>query len=348
MENPKPLLVTFADKNYIEQAKQLFAGAYFNAGYDKDMMIISPDITEEQIDWFNDKKILVKKLNNPVPKYQNEKFPETLYLIFQIFTEEFKKWSHIVYLDIDILIRYDFSSLFQEKSFGACGDVLNQKLKEQFNKSKVFLSPYSPSKHHQITKEQYNNSYVKLKKTYDLNTPMFNAGVFVLNTDIIEKNTFSNLLKLENDFGHISAAPPQGEINLLFYKKWNKLPQKYNVYPYYLKKFYKIKPRDIDGIFLHFASTLKPWDESSEFYGEWSSNLAKAEFINKKPTTKNILTKTLKTSLTQKTLAKIIYKFDLLLGLLGLAIKKISPQFYLKIKKLIKPNEKKYFRELDR
>ena len=55
------LLVTLADKNYIQQARQLFSSVYWNAGWNGDYMLLSHGIPDDELKWFTDKGILVKK-----------------------------------------------------------------------------------------------------------------------------------------------------------------------------------------------------------------------------------------------------------------------------------------------
>lgn len=48
----KNLIVTLADKNYIDQAKQLFSSVYFNAGWNGDYMLLAHEISESELRWF--------------------------------------------------------------------------------------------------------------------------------------------------------------------------------------------------------------------------------------------------------------------------------------------------------
>ena len=45
----KNLLVTLADENYIDRAKQLFSSVYFNAGWKGDYMLLAHEIPEEKL-----------------------------------------------------------------------------------------------------------------------------------------------------------------------------------------------------------------------------------------------------------------------------------------------------------
>ena len=57
----KDLLVTLADSNYVDQAKQLFSSVYWNAGWRGDYMLLAYNIAERDLKWFRDKGILVKE-----------------------------------------------------------------------------------------------------------------------------------------------------------------------------------------------------------------------------------------------------------------------------------------------
>ena len=56
----KNLLVTLADRNFLDQAKQLFSSVYWNAGWDGDYMLLAFKIPEQELEWFRKKRILVK------------------------------------------------------------------------------------------------------------------------------------------------------------------------------------------------------------------------------------------------------------------------------------------------
>lgn len=347
----KNLLVTFADKNYIDQAKQLFASAHFKGGWDGDFMLISPDITDEQKSWFDKKGIIVKKYPNPVKSINLKNFPGTLYAIFYLFTEEFKKWSHIIYLDVDVLVRDNFSELLKVKTFAASEDILRRKLKKQFGKKHVKYNDYSPSKHLGITTPEYRSKVARLRKRYNLNVRMFNAGIFVLNTEVIKSDTFDQLINLADEFGRISQAPPQGEINLLFYDKWERLPFIYNIYPHYWNKGYRFNQEDIDGVFLHFCASTKPWHKDSYYYKEWKESLDEADKIDinspirvdKKWKSEEILILEKKIKRIHLTL-KISLVLQRILGEGGLVLQKISPKLFTRLKKLIRLIEKKFTR----
>jgi len=336
----KDLIITFADKNYIPQIKQLFSSIYWNAGWDGDYMLLTPDIEEKDLEWFKEKGILIKKIDPPVNYSGLKKFPITLYLIFYLFTSEFKKWRSVIYLDVDIIVRGSLEKLTKLKGFGAFQGN-DGCLHHQFYKKFVEESIYSVSKHVGITDEEYEKTFNKLKKEYNLKKPLFNAGVFVFNTDIINKNTFQELKDLFYNYGKISAFAPQGELNLYFYKKWEKIPSIYNVNPYYLNHNYKISLDKINGAILHFSgsnSMGKPWEIINPYYLEWKDNFNKAESINlkksqqSKKNASDYKIENIRFHLYSN-YGKTIQKIDRIIGVFGIFLKNEFPQIYKIAKK---------------
>ena len=102
MKDKKNLLVTLADRNYVEQARQLFSSVYWNAGWKGDYMLLAHEIPEEQLKWFREKGILIKKCK---PFYDKKGRPKTVLSKFYLFTPYFKKWRNIIYLDADVIVR---------------------------------------------------------------------------------------------------------------------------------------------------------------------------------------------------------------------------------------------------
>ena len=96
MENRRNLLVTLADKNYIQQAKQLFSSVYWNAGWKGDYLLLAHEIPEDELKWFTDKKFLVKKCTPLCDQKTGEfNYPPVIFDKFYLFTPEFKKWNNI-------------------------------------------------------------------------------------------------------------------------------------------------------------------------------------------------------------------------------------------------------------
>ena len=271
-EIKKNVLVTIADKNYVDQAKQLFSGVFWNAGWDGDYLLLSQGIQDKDLKWFKDKGIMVYECE---PLYHKKvgqkkiKYPPIVLSKFYLFREYFKQWERVVFLDSDILVRSSIEDFKKIKGFASVG----------LNIHKNYLGEFI----------QYSKQHIrkikKMKKNFNLDKEVFNTGVMVFSTDIIKKNTFNDLLKLFMEYKDIT----QGDdpiINLFFYDKWIKLPKMYNILVKtnnkdVLTRFNK--PEKIKGVILHFSSRNlkdKPWDKRNFFYKEWYTNFKKAGLIN--------------------------------------------------------------------
>src|ERR1035437_2558156 len=121
----KHLLVALADINCIDQVKQLFSSVYFNAGWKGDYMLMAHDIPEEELLWFRNKGILVKKCKplhhgkasgieyaeiNPLEQKERielrKRYRDAPVLLnkFELFTPEFKTWDIVLYIVCDIIV----------------------------------------------------------------------------------------------------------------------------------------------------------------------------------------------------------------------------------------------------
>lgn len=265
MENRKNLLVTIADKNYIQQAKQLFSSVYWNAGWNGDYMLLTNDIPKEELNWFHDKGILTKSCELLYDGPMGDGNYSTAVLNkFYLFTPEFKKWEYVVFLDSDIIVRAPIDRLIETKAFSSPKTC-----------KKYFIIYFSCND---------SKEFLKLKEEYGikrLNKPAFNSGVISFNTSIIKDDTFDKLMAIFRKYASISNGD-DSILNLYFYDQWIPLPLVYNVRinHFVLKKICK-------AVILHFERPSrigdendKPWDYGSPFYKEWKTNLEKAEFID--------------------------------------------------------------------
>ena len=342
MENKRNLLVTLADKEYIQQAKQLFSSIYWNAGWKGDYMLFSHEIPEEELKWFRNKGILIKECAPLNRKNMTYFYAPVVLDKFYLFTEEFKKWEKIVFLDSDIIVKGSLERLTKVKIMGAVQDVNINNLYSQF---------FDP------VMNQIGD------KTYNLNLPAFNSGVFSFNTKIITPNTFDEL----NTFFHVHIKKfrylDQATLNLYFYKKWKRFPIIFNVYIAY--QCFKL-PDKFKCMLIHFITCpdhFKVWDPKNPYYPEWKSNLERAELIDLNKIQKvekwNVfkikyyswflkiylfkyigryrLKKIfyyyeLKSFFIYK-IPNVIYVPDMLIGKIGSYIKKVNPELYHKLKK---------------
>ncbi len=339
MENNKKLLVTLADQNFVEQAKQLFSSVYWNAGWQGDYMLLSHQIEEANLLWFRRKGIIVKECQ---PLYDGRFLKNihtpTVLSKFYLFTKAFKKWDNIIYLDADIIVR---SSL----------DFLTQPPKEKLLcvKSTTFLKRYFlPFKKWE--------EFELLKKNYNLRCPAFNSGVMSFNSHIIKENTFDDLVSIFYKYKNICTGD-EPVLNLYFHKQWLKLPIIYNVRSNYLSVC-----KNFNGIILHFATpfttrknNLKPWQKENPYHKEWLLNLKRVERIDLKNTPPPVYWNPLKKALNMvivKSCLEVSYikqqlenmalyltelhLKDKIIQQIGLIIKKINNNWYVSLRKILK------------
>jgi lipopolysaccharide biosynthesis glycosyltransferase len=303
MKTKKNLLVTAADKNYINQAKQLFSSAYWNGGWKGDYMLLSHNIPEKDLDWFRNKGILIYRCK-PITRKGWKLWSNAAMDRFYLFTPEFKKWEHIIYLDGDIIIRGNLERLTNLNGFWAAKDG----------------------------QETLNNGIRNIKKFlkggYDLKGKYFNSGVFAFSTDIINNGEiFKNLNKLWKKYKKECKFPDQTILNLYFQNKWKELSPIYNFCPvnYY---YNDIINDDLNAIIMHFRIPKKPWEnKKSHFYPEWKKYLDKAEGIDLSIIQKGRKVKPLPIMYNKIFQSKKIVRNNSL-GKIGLFIKRYNPKIY--------------------
>ncbi|MFA5856456.1 MAG: glycosyltransferase [Candidatus Pacearchaeota archaeon] len=338
----KNVLVTLANKEFINQAKVLFTSAHLNGGWEEDYLLLSFDIPDKNLEWFRKKGIIIKKCKKiNIKKIRlfkssmNKNWTYSVLNKFYLFTPYFKKWDNIIYLDSDMIVKSSINDLKNIKGFNACIDCSNN-LKEQFL-PKRFIE-------NNKDKEIYKNIF----KKYNKKSKPFNSGVMVFNKEIIKNDTFNDLVSITKKIKNIMQLGDQTILNIYFYKKYKPLPLVYNNYiPYTHNK-------NINSIIIHTPHDLKisrAWEKKSKYYNEWTEILKKSDNVDFK---KRILqkkylnneeiklnSKKIKKSINKKLFIKKIdvilhpiILIDRIIGLFGIYIKKRSPNTYMKLKNL--------------
>lgn len=326
------LLVALADKNFITQAKQLFSSVYNNAGWKGDYMLLAYNLEESDKAWFKERGILIFDC----PSWQDlsgaQKYPAVTLSKLFLFQTYFKRWRHVVFLDSDVIVRTSLDGLLSCHDFSA-PKATYIKLKDEFV----------------IGKDDEH-----LFKQYDLESSAFCSGVFVIETKMIENDTFSKLKDVNQKFGHFGVFGEEPSLNLYFYKNWNELAPEYHGIPWFFKEQYKIPEKKVKARIFHFLCRDKPWDKTSYYFSEWSNNLEAANNINlwqikkAKPfrgkyyflfylyCRKNVR------KIDVKKIWRIFEKIDASIGRFGMVIEKKAPGIYRfisikKFKKLLWP-----------
>jgi lipopolysaccharide biosynthesis glycosyltransferase len=110
--NKKDLIVTLADANFVDQAKQLFSSVYFKAGWAGDYLLLTNNLSDLDRAWFENKGIIV--YNQPLiskEAFSEKAYPPLLFSKFYLFTRYFKKWRKVIFLDADIIVRGSLEEL---------------------------------------------------------------------------------------------------------------------------------------------------------------------------------------------------------------------------------------------
>jgi len=263
--NKKNVLVALADRNYLNQAKQLFSTVYWNSGWSGDYLLLAYEVPESELTWFINKGIKVKHCESL--NIESEKIGDKITACkILLFSEYFKKWDNVIYLDVDIITRGSIQGLTNDfQGFSACYS-LGQTLRDN-------LVDFS-----KIPSDILN----ELNRNFDLNRKAFNSGVIAFPTFIIKENMVEDLLTIFNRYVKYGLfGGDQLPFNIYFYDSWFELPQAYNqIVPLH---DYSYNKDLLQGLIIHCVSFGNgPWDPRSLFFKEWQSNLNKADLIDLK------------------------------------------------------------------
>jgi hypothetical protein len=265
------VLVTLADGNYVDQAKQLFSSVFWNAGWCGDYLLLAHGIPESELRWFRERGIRVRPCN-PVLS-ESDRYvghaPLTTLCKFELFTPEFRQWRQVVFLDGDVMARGSLETPARVSGFGAVRilNVFRTTLRGQF---------HAPNAGHA-------SLFRELERTYDLDRPAFNAGMMAFSTDLIADDDFSRLCDLFFRFRDVIFIAEESVLNLHFYDRWQPLSQVYNVCPNYERYLSRCRSEDLRGVVLHPYSNFpggKPWKPQSPLRAEWQTNLERAVNID--------------------------------------------------------------------
>ena len=204
----KYILVLAADSNYINQAKALISSAVSQGKWKHDICIITDGLSGDQIKEFSDKGIYIKENAANLNNY---------YIKINIFSEYFKQWDKVLYVDCDILFSGDINCLMDINLDFMCEKELQRG--KGYPTGNYFNKPLDPQ------------LYEKIDKEYDLNQDSFNSCCILYNTNILKSGdkTFDDIAELKSELDLINThngggGTDQPILNLYFQNIWKEFP----------------------------------------------------------------------------------------------------------------------------
>jgi len=261
----KKVFVALANKKFIEHSKSLFHSAKVDGKWDGDFVLIVP---EEDRGTFDEKEFTDKGIEIFFGKNLTGN-PSAHYYKYYLWTEYFKKWDWIFYCDVDVLffnkINFDLNN--RKKDILYTNDCNGTLLNKQFEHRDWVLEKFD---NEQIEKLKWvTDNYSDLKS--------FQSCFMLFHKDLIQDDTFDNLIKLHNEYYVYydlvlhGLTEEQSILNVEFLYRWKKLGDEFlNAYsradeldwefydmlePYEDKRDYKSE--NIIG--LHFYQFFQPW-----------------------------------------------------------------------------------------
>jgi len=220
MSNKNICVVFLCNKEYLNRFIKTLYYLRHNGNYNGNIcLIIGDDLYNSNLlDELND---FIVYYNITIKYFPDIKFSDNFYTInnkinsdgrnitkkfqwhkFHLFNTFFKQWNYIFYIDCGITIFSDISPIINEVSDNillAHSDAFPEyksKLYNQFDSNNKVI-------------------FQKLNQSYNLNIDYFQTTILLYDTNIIQNNTFENLVKLAETYP-ISLTNEQGIIALYF------------------------------------------------------------------------------------------------------------------------------------
>lgn len=329
------VIATLSDRNYIDQAKQLFSSIYFNSGWKGDYLLLAQGLSDHERGWFTDRGIIIRNIDS----LRIEKFPwlpGTVLGKFYLFDEWMKRWDQVLYIDSDATVGGSLDPLTELKGFWASPDFHDRKLRGQFLEPRMLGS--DPGK---------KEALERLGQSYDLDAVSFNSGVMLFETGSLPEDPFTRSIEIYRDLEPI-ILHDQSVLNLLFYGKWTNLPLAYNNYHLYKRDPWSLRFLKCEGIIDHYVLD-KVWKtKNRDYYPRWRSLLDRADGIDlaNRPGARRTYTDDEVEKISQRLsvstprrdrISNLVHgsvRFvDRSLGLIGRKLRKTSPGLYRMIRK---------------
>ncbi len=330
----KDILITLADKGYLEQAKQLFYSAVANGGWQGDLMLLAYELADADLRWFTEKGIIIFHC----PKWDVQggsdgsySWPPVVWHKMHILKPYFRQWRTIVFLDGDIIVRSSIRALAEVSGFSAVR--CRTRIRDEC------IHPI-----HAYLKGLNWRLLGEVHRTYDLDRKGFNSGLIAFPSSVIWDDLFDKVVEIQKKYSSVFMIPEQVTFNLIF-REWNALPDAYSMYPIDIALYTHMRPEEIEGIAIHFILE-KPWIKTHPFYGEWKVSYDKAcaavALVPEQPIVSMADSKmaaidkrmsdALRKGRCKQMRGRVVGSFWWLIGTCGMCIRKISPRAYYFLK----------------
>lgn len=259
------LLVTLANEGYVDAAKQLFSSAHFNGLWQGDMLLLADGMSAENLEWFKSRGILIYECEPVQAKFSTiGKWPPVVLDKFYLFTDFFKHWKTVLFLDADIIVRAPLDAFAHVDRLSA--PIAHARLAKSFKRRLELFARGLDA-----------GPYRQARELFDFDKPEFSSGTFAFPTDMIGRSTFDDIVRIQNEYGEITAFVDQTALNLAF-QDWSIMPATYGLFPDKLM-LNGCPSGDIDAVILHFVMS-KPWEKGNPFHAEWLGNLHRADSMD--------------------------------------------------------------------
>ncbi len=254
------VLVTLADENYLEAARQLFACVHFDAGWDGDLLLLAHDVPEAKTAPFRERGILV----HPVATWHRARpslyHPPAVLSKFELFTPFFRAWKNVLYLDGDMMFWASLGRLAHVRGLHAVSDRTD--LAWQFRRE-------GPARARE-----------DLGRRYRLHREAFNTGLLAFPTDLIRDDTRDTLRALYDRYEGLHANADQGVVNLHFAGRWKRLPDFYAALRHVPARHFGVPKEEFRAIGRHFVGAPRVWEPGNPWHEEWRRSLARFEQLD--------------------------------------------------------------------
>lgn len=201
------VLVLVCNDSYLPFAKKLFANALEAGRWPGDLLLITNDAAVQPFT-VGSRRVQIKQVST-VEHFDVSwsLYNSVVWNKLNLFEPDMKQWEHIVYLDCDITVQGDITSLREVTAFSAV--------------------PYRAYRLNALFLNRDTDLFRDLAARYDLDVVPLNTGVMAFPSSIITPRMFTDMVALYTRYKHVMYSDDE-VINLYFYKNWKKLNATYS------------------------------------------------------------------------------------------------------------------------